>query len=85
MILVVLAAVAGVVVGVASRRLVLAETGAPISSGALGALTGALAAGADPLFIGVASGLVVLALAGGFVAWRYRGELRRLLRTIRGV
>ena len=45
----------------------------------------ALAAGGDPLLSASRRGLVVLVLAGGFFAWRYRGELRRLLRTIRGV
>jgi leader peptidase (prepilin peptidase) / N-methyltransferase len=45
-ILVVLAGIAGVVVGVASRRLVVAETGAPASPVVLGALTGCLAAAA---------------------------------------
>lgn len=66
---------------IAARKRV-AEIGA--GSLAVGGTAG-IAAEGDPLLVGVAVGLVVLLLAGGFFAWRYRGELRRFLRTIRGV
>lgn len=66
---------------IAARKRV-AEVGA--GSLAVGGTAG-IAAEGDPLLVGVAVGLVVLLLASGFFAWRYRGELRRFLRTIRGV
>lgn len=66
---------------IAARKRV-AEVGA--GSLAVGGTAG-IAAEGDPLLVGVSVGLVVLLLASGFFAWRYRGELRRFLRTIRGV
>jgi len=63
---------------IAARKRVGQVAGAVLGSAAAGA-AGGVAEGGDPLTWAVGLGLLVLILLGGIFAFRYRGELRRLI------
>lgn len=67
-----------------AARVATAEAGAIAAGTATVASAGAAWSGADPLFWAAAVGAAALILATGFFAWRYRGELRRLLFNRKG-
>jgi len=77
------ATLASLVRDVAARARLQQVGGVAIASVVLGGTAGA-ATEADPLVWAILPALAVLILLGGFFAWRYRGEFRRLIRTIRG-
>ena len=63
---------------IAARRRIGQIAGAALGSAAAGA-AGAVTEGGHPLIWAVGLGLLVLILLGGVFAFRYRGELRRLI------
>ena len=68
---------------IAARERMRQVGGGAIASVILGGTAGAAAEG-DPLAWAMLAAMAVLVLAGGIFAWRYRGELRRFFRTIKG-
>ncbi len=61
------------------------QVGAAVAGSLVAGGSAGVAAGGDPLAWAIAFGVVCLILPGGFLAWRYRGELRRLIRKTTGV
>lgn len=69
---------------IATRNRAGQAIGGAVAAGVAGAAAGG-ADGGNPLLWGVAIGLGVLAIVGVFFARRYRGELRRLLTSRKGL
>jgi lysozyme len=72
------ATLAGLGRDIAARKRARQVAGAVVGSTAAGA-AGGTAEGGLPLVWAIGLGLLVLILLGGFFAFRYRGELRRLI------
>jgi len=63
---------------IAARKRIGQVAGATLGSAAAGA-AGAAAEGGHPVIWAIGLGLLVLVLLGGYIAFRYRSELRRLI------
>lgn len=78
------ATLASIARDLAARRLATAAGAATAGAGAASAAMSEAAGAGHPLLLAGLVAATVLAIAGGFLFWRYGAELRRLLTTMKG-